>query len=405
MNASSRTFGLGLLAALAFGTACRLDYVVGTQDEDTVLGADAETDGGGTVSPGSTSFVGDGSTADGIVVATESGESSTGIPILDDDSGPLPECQAPQGRSVCDDDDPFRVLGLNCSGSTEDAIPIANPQFASTENAAWRVAREYGNLEFVAIHGNRLLIMSTGTIPDADTSDRIELPLGQTDAVSGDNANPDAQLLPAPVRAESGAPETPFVDCDGLGDCSQTLTTAFVQANDLIYFRFEVTVPDGTFGYQVDLAWFSSEFPARVDQGNNDLFVWWQSSQAFTGNIATLDGAPMSATGLRPFIVEPNNPYTATGNSPKLQDTGFEGVVNASCSFPWGTFNNCPSGATTGWMTLEGRTQPGENLVILAALFDQGDRELDTTVLMDNWRWKCAGCQLGTNCGLRPIAR
>jgi len=355
-----------------------------------------------------------GATSEDPTLSTESLESSTSSTdpstegtesgIVLDDTGTPPPCMAPGGHTVCDGDgDLFHAIGLNCDSEGDDHTPILDPRVSAADPDSWRITRVYGNEEFSAQEGLRLLVLTTGTLPLADDTDRIDLPFGHT-RLPGDEANndnPDDQTLPLPIRSLSGSLSEPFVDCDGHGDCSETLPQTFDRANDLVYFTFDVEVPDGTFGYAVDIAWFSSEFPIRTGMPDNDLFVWWQSSDAFTGNIATFEGSPMTATGLQPYIGDPETD-AATGNVAKLQDTGYEGTVSGQCSFPWGTYNDCPNGGTTGWMTLHAPVQPGEIVSIAVALFDQGDTRLDTAVVLDNWRWSCAGCNPATTCGVHP---
>lgn len=393
----------GTLLLLLAG--CRLEglaAVADTRDDDgetspfptTSSTVTSDPEGGGPGRPDASSAADeDGFTSD---------DTAEGPPL--GETGPRPECRAPMGHTVCDDGpEIFYSLGLDCPSDGNDHTPISGDRFATSDQETWATARMYGNEAFTPREGQRLLVMTTGTLPVADEDGRIDVPFGHTrrPADQADNRNPDDQDLPAPIVVQSGSLSAPFVDCDGIGDCSETLPTAFQRAHDLIYFTFEVTVPDGTFGYEVDLAWFSAEFPRLVQQPNNDLFVWWQSSDAFTGNVATFEGAPMSATGLQPYLTAPGT-GAATGNVALLQDTGFEGSTSSQCTFAWGTYSDCPNGATTGWMTLSAPVQPGETVQIVAALFDQGDRTLDTTVLIDNWRWSCGGCEPGSSCGLRP---
>lgn len=396
-----------LVSSVVWLTACPLERLVAIDvDEDPPPSETSNGDGdpsgrdvdASSLSPATTEPTTTGDETRG----TADGPTTSGLPPLDD-SGPRPACEAPAGHTVCDDSlDVFHTIGLNCPSEGDDHTPIQAPVLASLDDRAWVSASTYGNGTFAAREGTRLLVMTNGWLPELDAEGRIDVPFGQTRLTDnqGDNGNPDNQTLPLPIRTISGSNREPFLDCDGHGDCSETLPDTFDRANDLMFIGFDVVVPNGTFGYQVDLAWFSSEFPLRVGAPDNDLFVWWQSSDAFTGNVATFDGAPMSATGLQPYISDPSTD-AATGNVAALQDTGFEGSVSGQCEYPWGTFPDCPNGASTGWMTLEAPVQPGETIRIVFALFDQGDADLDTTVLIDNFRWSCGGCEPGSTCGLR----
>jgi hypothetical protein len=90
------------------------------------------------------------------------------------------------------------------------------------------------------------------------------------------------------------------------------------------------------------------------------------------------------------------------GEAPALLDTGMGGTTARPCEYPWAAWDACPRGGASGWLTLDGPANPGEVLGLTAVLFDQGDTQLDTIVLVDDWRWHCPGCTPGQDCGLSP---
>jgi hypothetical protein len=251
-------------------------------------------------------------------------------------------------------------------------------------------------------------VLTTGRVTHTDAADTVTVAEGDTEGPMGANGNDDqVDMLPLPILPQPGSAGgnggTPFVDCDGVGDCSDTLPPVWSAdadgADDLIWLRFSVDVPAGTHGWTVDLAWMTAEFPERVDAATNDMFVWWQSSEAFTGNVATLDGAALTVTALRPHLMKSG----LTGDAAELVGTGYEGTTSAPCDFRWESFPDCPRGAATPWLTLAGRVEPGERVQMVLALFDLGDALVDTAVLVDRFRWDCEGCNPdGTDCGLAP---
>jgi hypothetical protein len=393
MSRSSRHDILLLLAVL--GPGCYVDHVAGEHVGTEAAGT--ASSGSGATAAMSTSGSADGTLTGSATIATTTDESTT-APIT---------CDAPTGHLVCDEGpDPFRAIGLGCPGNEFESTPLVAGTMISPDETAWRLTRELGNAFWSPREGSQLLVLSTGTLPLPDASGRMELPLGQTYAADGNNGNPDDGALPEPVTAtpgsNAGAGDTPFSRCDGLGDCSDTLPAHLAAGGpprDLIAFTFEVAVPADTHGWRVDLAWLSAEFPARVDAPANDAFVWWVASEAYVGNIATEDGAPMSVmsvSSLRPRLLEAD----FVGDAPALIDTGFGGTTAQPCDYPWAAWAACPRGAASGWLTLDGPANPGEVLGLTAVLFDQGDTELDTMVLVDDWRWDCAGCTPGQDCGL-----
>lgn len=389
---------LVLLASL--GSGCYVDQVAG--ERLSTEGTDATLSGpltlsGTTVGADSTDAS---STATTATTATDASEGSTTAPVV---------CDVPTGHVVCDDGpDPFRAIGLGCPGNEFEATPLVSSSLDSPDETAWRLTRELGNAFWSPREGATLLALTTGTLPLPDPSGRIELPLGQTYAADGNNGNPDDGAFPPPIvtapGSNAGAGGTPYASCDGVGDCSDTLPTLLASGGrpfDRVSLSFEVAVPEGAHGWRVDLAWLSAEFPARVDAPANDALVWWVQSEAWVGNIATLGGAPMTVTGLRPRIVETN----FVGEAPALLDTGMGGTTGMPCEYPWAAWDACPRGGASGWLTLDGPANPGEVLGLTAVLFDQGDTQMDTIVLVDDWRWHCPGCTPGQDCGLSPAER
>lgn len=398
MSARARAIGLFALAG------CRSEFVVGVQSSGDGSGGDSSGTHATTTS------------GDDGAVTTSEGSSSTG-PTCDEptdgtseaDSGEAPPCEAPMGHTVCDADaDPFHAIGLDCGGDDQ-ATPILAPTITG-DAVTLAVGSRYGsdaNQQWVPKEGSKLLVLTTGTLDVV--ADRIEVPLGRTYAADGDNPNGDGDL-PAPIEPSSGmAPgpcAVPYVGCDLVGDCSDSLPPVWDAAGgvarDLAWMRFDVAVPAGTFGWRVDLAWFSAEYPEAHAEVGSDAFVWWQTSERFTGNAATIDGAAMTVAGVGATIASDG----FVGNAPELAGTGYESVEVAACETPWVdyTAGDCPNGGSTPWMTLFGPAHPGETMTMVVAVYDGGDADIDTAVLLDNWRWDCDGCTPGSGCGVNALA-
>jgi hypothetical protein len=292
-------------------------------------------------------------------------------------------------------DDPFKSMGLNCSNDPTVTIPITNESFTALDPLTWRVVTSYGDALgctgdpiWVPTEGDRMLLVSTGHLADPDINGNVSLPSGITQPGQGLNMNPDGQTsLPGGMEVANGSNMgmggTPFLDCDGVGDCSDTLQGQWNigngQANDLLWFEFDVQVPQGVEGYAFDFAWFSSEFPEYVNTEFNDVVVWWADGMSYTGNVAFIDQQPLTVTALAPYVQ-----FGQT--SPRLSGTGYENV-----------------GGATGWFRARGSAVGGESLHIAFALFDMADTAYDTAMLLDNFRWECQGC-MATNpedCGVQ----
>jgi hypothetical protein len=307
-------------------------------------------------------------------------------------------------------------MGLGCP----DSIPISAQAFHASDATSWRVAKQYGTYTSGNVpiwgprEGEKFLFVSTGSIGAPNGAGVLTKSSGGFQE-GKDNGNPDGQPLPGPIRAEygsnSGAGGTPFIDCDAAGDCSDSLLQQWEigdeEANDLLWFEFDITVPAGVHGYQFDFAWFSTEYPEWVSpEPYNDIAVWWASGETFTGNVTFVDDQPLTVTALAQAIHDQG----FWGADPQLAGTGFDGVLQnsfpfSSACFPQDPFNDaqCPIGGGTGWYTASASAMPGETITMAFAIFDMGDSIYDTAMLLDNFQWDCEGCDPTLQeCGVVP---
>jgi hypothetical protein len=332
-------------------------------------------DGGSSGMPGDSTGAGDDESGSG-----DSGDSggSTGDDGVQD-SGMMEVCEAPGSLVPCDDFDAgpsiFNAIGLGCPGGPDSSIPIVNEGFNWTVPTSWAVLRQYGSYVdpvsgepiWSAREGDTMLLLSSGYggVPDAAGV------VMNASLVNDSNGNPDGKPMPAPMTAQPGSGAAPFVGCDGVGDCSDSLAAQWAagdsEANDLIWFQFASQVPGGTHGFSIDFAYFSEEFPEYVGTTFNDMFVVWSNSETYTGNLCFIDDEPCTVTALWPTTFQNNSP-------PELAQTGFS------------------SDGATGWFQIKGSAEPLELLQLSFAVFDMGDSSWDTMVLLDNFQWDCEGC-------------
>jgi hypothetical protein len=239
-----------------------------------------------------------------------------------------------------------------------------------------------------ANQGNNLLVLSTATLPTADQAGVLTLAPG-AQALAGDNANDDAPGLPPPLSAlpgsNGGAGGTPFDNCDGVNDCSDAWwpywgVAGWDEPHDAIWMQADIQGAYGKNGFRMDVAFFTSEYPDRMDTAFNDTAVIWVSSTVYTGNVLFFDGYPVTASAVN------EAGYPLVGDAPELAGTGFEGH------------------AGTGWFVAKGSAEPEETFEVVFFIADMGDSILATGVLLDNFRWDCAGCVPDevNSCGIQP---
>ncbi len=326
-------------------------------------------------------------------------------------------CNAPPAKDyiVCDADlekankndktIAHKAMGI-CSDQANNSVVLSPGSFSfnSTNNAAWQVAKGFGNYQdpknpgkllYSPREGNTFLMVSTGVIK-APNNQGIVIENNNSQGGNGDNGNDDGNALPAPFQSKkgsaNGAGNTPFQNCDGVNDCSDTLEAQWAlggnNPNDKLWFTFKTKVPDGTFGYRFDFVFCSSEWPSWVNTGYNDLLIAWQTDPSaddpnadppvdpYTGNVTFIPNPNDPAKGL-PLTITALDPYfdgKYPGNAAQLSGTGFQG-------------NAC-----TDWFTAKGGVQPGAEVTIGFFIADMSDSILATMAILDNFRWDCEGC-------------
>jgi hypothetical protein len=335
----------------------------------------------------------------------------------DSESGSDEACDTPPAIVPCDEGEGvFRAIELDCDTDVEGVSDITLDESKGLVNTKG-LARQFGNSYWTPRGGtDSLLILSTGILPDETGTRFVNLPDSSVDEDSGDNGNANVKSFPSPIVAENGSNfgkgGTPFQNCDGVGDCSDTLHDVLVPGGMLSnaqWLSFSIDVPKGVNSFALDLAFFSAEFARRLGIGEtfNDVALVWMSGKLYTGNLATIDGEPLSPGFMLNFLL----PAGAFGDTDRLANTGMRGYVAESCEIEGRTFSQCPRGVATPWMTLRGPVVSGETIRIVIAIADQGidpvdnmtpDNAFDSLLLLDHWRWECERCSWSGKCGLRP---
>jgi cysteine-rich repeat protein len=328
-------------------------------------------------------------------------------------------CQAPPEYVVCDSainladktdkTNAHKAMGI-CNDNPANSVQITNFDFQSNNNAAWQVAKGFGSytydndmdpatpnkLLYSPREGDAFLMVSTGVIKAPDAQGVVTEGVN-TQGGNGLNNNDQSNALPPPFRYEVGSNEgvggTPFQKCDGVKDCSDTLQAQWLDGNsnpnDKLWFSFKTKVPAGTYGYNFDFVFCSSEWPFWVDSQYNDLLIAYQVDPSaddpmadppidpYTGNVTFIPdpnnmekGLPLTITALDPYL----GGAGYSGNEPQLNGTGFE------------------TNACSDWFTAKGGVQPGAEVTIGFFIADMGDSSLATMAILDNFRWDCEGC-------------
>ncbi len=172
----------------------------------------------------------------------------------------------------------------------------------------------------------------------------------------------------------------------GLGGLFDPEARAFNQAA----LELKIRAPTNANSFAFDSVFYTYEFPNFICSQFNDFFVVLKEPRPADvpdGNIV-FDAAGNSIgvnSGLLAVCdVNAQDPLAAKqfacdqGTS-LLQGTGY-GASESSCGAPSG-------GASTGWLQTTAPVARGEVLTIRFAIWDTGDQTLDSTALIDNFRW------------------
>ncbi|HRI07364.1 MAG TPA: choice-of-anchor L domain-containing protein [Nannocystaceae bacterium] len=183
------------------------------------------------------------------------------------------------------------------------------------------------------------------------------------------------------------------------------------QAYNSIQLRLRVRVPTNAKSFNVQMFFFSSEWPEWTCTPYNDMFVTLVDS-AGAGNPADKNIAIYKTMNNQIFPVGVNLVKAANGlftqckngtfgcsglnggtyngctGTNLLAGTGFD-IVEGGC----GTNNT--TGGGTGWLKMSGNVKGGETMEIRFDIWDTSDGVYDSLVLLDAWQWSVQASQPG----------
>lgn len=293
------------------------------------------------------------------------------------DFGALPDvgafCGAPNPVTCDDDDDdPWHAMGLNCPGGPQvDGTFFGDPQQMYVHEGNFGTSDTFPPRE-----GNKVVLLSSGVAQEWITEVGVTIGTGMNGGNLLDLPDPMTRV-PVSVAGGDDCVDNPALV--GTGDCSNTIEAQYVQggdANDLAFLSLSAEVPENTFGFTYDFAFFSVEYPGFYQTQYNDMYVAWLESEGWTGNISFDElGAPISL----------NAGFLDFKDAPNIYD------CPAPCEAPELAGTAAENHAGTRWLTSNAPVVPGETIEVYFAIFDLADTALDSAVMLDNWLWTCEG--------------
>ncbi|GAC1351761.1 MAG: hypothetical protein NVS3B20_04220 [Polyangiales bacterium] len=218
---------------------------------------------------------------------------------------------------------------------------------------------------------------------------------GKTFAVlsSGTARTPDYPGFVTPLSPSwtGGSSVTPPAgwprNTDGCPEPSQK------KANDSANLKLTIRVPTNAHAFLYNFNFYSSEYINYVCSAYNDTFVAILHSKApldpkYAGNIS------FDAKG---------NPVNVNSGFFEVCTPGTKSVGGKSFSFPcakttkelegsgfWDDARPSENGATS-WLETKAPVVAGETMTIEFMVWDTSDHVLDSSILVDNWRWDAKG--------------
>jgi hypothetical protein len=263
----------------------------------------------------------------------------------------------PEGRdNDCDGIVDEALPPCPVGGPADDPMSYANAIDAChwTTDARWRdglagishgIFQRFGNT-YVPRSGADFVVLSSGRAGDASTPGFV---------------NPQPGTI--------GTVEVPHPDPQGPIGCSAPDQALVYDFTEVV---LQLEVPSNAKAFSFDFNFMSAEFPEWVCNQFDDTFLALLESGAFTGNVSfDAQGNRVSINNGFFNVCSPVQGSTCTSDA-DLIGTGYEGSI----------------GGGTGWLTTTAPVIPGEKIKLTFDVFDEGDHQLDSTVIIDNFRWE-----------------
>ncbi len=148
--------------------------------------------------------------------------------------------------------------------------------------------------------------------------------------------------------------------------------------------RLKIRVPSNANSFSYQQNFFTQEYPAYICSTFNDFYVTMMEpapSGLPDGNIAfDQDNNPISVNNSLLQVCDPTlykgsaKQFLCPLGDSALMSTGFDPKSGGT-------------GAATGWLTTSTPVTPGSEITLTFAIWDSGDGRLDSTVLLDDFKF------------------
>jgi hypothetical protein len=177
------------------------------------------------------------------------------------------------------------------------------------------------------------------------------------------------------------------------------------QPNDPTGLEIRVRVPSNAYGFSFDFNFYTYEWPNYICSQFNDFFIALLSPQPMGQNDENVSfdsqGNPVSVNNAFLEVCGcPGNPPSPCSAGGKTFQCALGNIDLIGTGFGFDSDFGMQDHASTGWLQTTAPADPAGEIRIRWAVYDSGDGVLDTSSLIDNWKWIA---KPGTTVGTTPI--
>jgi hypothetical protein len=203
---------------------------------------------------------------------------------------------------------------------------------------------------------------------------------------------------------ESGVPpvwlanQTPPGVVPSPANCAACTSPNCTKAFDSVNLKVKIRVPTNALSFSYNFKFYSSEFPEYVckptSSGFNDFFLALLTS---TEPSIPADKNIAFDSGMNEVSV--NNGFLDVCFPPPASPPGTcpQGTLELDGNGMGGWGLNLKDGGGTVWLTNDAPIVPGETMEIEFIIWDAEDHNVDSLVLLDNFRWDIDPSPVGTH--------
>ena len=228
----------------------------------------------------------------------------------------------------------------------------------------------------------RGILPALGTVAPRVGQSLLGLSSGVARAPDQPGYTPDCDMFAAgPTVPPAGYPKAP-PSCTGFNFWGLIPPSTW----DAMALSLEIRVPTNANSFSFQTDFYTYEYPDFICDMYNDFFVVMMEPELPDlpdGNIAfDQDGNPISVNNSFLRVCEPGThngrTFTCQLGVTDLNATGFDGAALCGGQYAHGA---------TGWLETTVPAPAGEVIKLTFAIWDTGDPTLDSTALIDNFRW------------------